>query len=215
MDQLDPRTWTDAFCPAPLDGFNREEFQRRVNEIVGRAKDHDILRFVFGAEEEFEKSVVGSTIAMSVEIQQAGRYFTRVKGVKGRPRIRRWICEQWHPPDQFADPFAHVQIPGKDGLFVPRHLLDEQKNGRWEPVYVVSNHEYPEHDEFECEFGNYFCFGEYRRPDTSDLEKLRRVTARKRADGNQADPFAPVSQSKVNLHNKKAEEQAGEDAYAA
>lgn len=194
-----PGEWDDKFRPAPSH-FDRAAYQRKLDEICGTARGHSIIRVVWGAEEEMDAVVQYTSHGTAAETRRTGRHRTRVKGVPGKVRKRRWIFEEWQAPEQIADP-GYVRLPEAGGLYVPPSIVKEKRQGKWIELYVVADHSKCKKE--DCDSFEYFCFGDYREPDESDLVKFRRLT-RKRSELERVDPFTPVSQKKINLWNKQA-----------
>lgn len=213
---LSPENWTAGYSKAPE--FDRRSYQQKLDAIVGTARGQSIIRLVFGSEEEVEQIGVVTTPGGAVNKVMVGRYLTRVRDVPGEVRTRRWIFEEWQPPEQFAHNDPLVQIPGS-GLFAPPQLAKEFRFGRWNLVYVVADHS--ECDPSVCSDdgsvdadAGYFCFGSYRAPNEKDLQLWRRVTAQRKEMGNVPNPFAPVPLDTVELYNKQSDDQADEDERA-
>jgi len=199
----DPSLWRDEFSPAPT-GFNRIAFQKKVDDICGTARGHSIIRVVWGAEEEIPEAAGFTHLGTAVEHKMVGRHRTRVRGVKGKVRKRRFIFEEFQAPEQVPQD-DYVRIGGAGGLYVPPSLVEERKFGKWNELYIVADHS--KCDPIICNSLEYFCFGDYREPDGSDLAKLGRITARRNADEHLVDPFEPVSQRAVNHFQKLANEE--------
>jgi hypothetical protein len=195
----DPSNWTDDHSPAP-DNFERQAFQQKLDEICGTARGQSIVRVVWGGEEEIEVPVDFTTHGTATEYRKIGRHRTRVPGVAGKVRKRRWIFEEWQPPEQIPqDQF--IRLPWAGGLFVPPSVVEAEAKGEWVEIYIVADHTkcLPE----VCNSLEYFCFGDYREPGAEDLQKFARVTSRK-FEQDVVDPFSPLGQNKINLFNKRA-----------
>lgn len=217
---LSTENWTTGYSKAPE--FDRRSYQQKLDAIVGTARGQSIIRLVFGSEEEVEQIGVVTTPGGAVNKVMVGRYLTRVRDVPCEVRTRRWIFEEWQPPEQFAHNDPLVQIPGS-GLFAPPQLAKEFRYGRWNLVYVVADHTH-------CNDGldipicspdgsadadaGYFCFGAYRHPNEGDLNLWLRKTAERQEMSNVPNPFAPVPLDTVELYNKQADDQADEDERA-
>lgn len=197
-----PGNWTDAFFPAPSN-FDRKAYQKQLDEVCGTVRGgHSIVHVVFGSEEEIEVDKQFTLHGSSAERVTVGRHRTRVKGVPGKVRKRRWIFEEWQPPEQIPDE-GFVHMPGAGGLYLPPHVAQEKLQGKWLEIYIVADHS--SCDSEVCNSFEHFCFGKYRHPNEYDLQKFRKLNYRKKALALDAiDPFEPISESRVARFNKEA-----------
>lgn len=198
----DPKGWSDEYFPAPSN-FDRRSYQKELDLVCGIAAGTSIIRVVWGAEEEIEAPMAFSSMGHAVESTRIGRHRTRVKGIPGKVRKRRWIMEEFQAPAQVPDN-AYVRLPGRGGLYLSPQLVAEKRSGKYLELYIVADHSKCLIE--DCSSDEYFCFGDYRQPDQTDIEKLRKITA-KRLTQAHADPFKPISQNAVNLWNKEADEE--------
>lgn len=216
---LNTKDWTDGFYPCPV-GFDLEGYQAKIDRICGTAREHSKVRVVWGAaEEELKAEQVGS-LGTALGYKKVGRYLTRVKGIRNKVRIRRWIFEEWQPPEIINIDEHHIKMPGTSGLFIPPSFSDINHKGDWELMYVVGDH--TECDKDVCNSLEYPCHGKYRVPNNSDLQLLMRITGAIQDNALNIDPFSPLSQNiREALAKKTANKliadreavQAEEDAY--
>jgi hypothetical protein len=194
--------WNADYYPAPAN-FDRAGYQRQIDRIVGTVGGHPIIRIVWGAEEETEAAAQFTGHGTATKMVRIGRHMTRVRGKVTKVRKRRWIFEEWQPPQQIVGE-GFIQVPGAAGLYLPPTFAQEQTKGKWLELYVVADHSKCRRE--VCDSFEYFCFGDYREPDNSDLNKLATITALKAGVDN-PNPFAPIGQNKINLYNKQATEE--------
>lgn len=201
----DPKEWKDEFSGSPSN-FDKQLYQDKIDAITGKANGHPILRVVWGAEMERTEVTGFTSLGTAAQERVIGTHRTRVKGVKGKVRIKRWIFEQWNPPEQIGAP-GYVRVPGAGGLYLPPQMVEASQKGFWEKWYPVCDHTkcLPE----DCDSTEYFCFGDYREPDQSDLDKIARITRRKFENGVN-DPFTPVSPNAVAKANRQGLDQQAE-----
>jgi len=192
MDGLDPKNWTNEFFPAPP--FPREAFQAELDRICGKARGQSKVRLVFGSEEEELADAQISTLGVGLGRHKVGRYTTNRDGRK--VRIRRWIFEEWQPPEQLHEGF--VRMPGS-GLYIPPNERQKLHKGVWNLIYTVADH-----SRCNCAPEDYSCFGAYRPPGPQDLKNFMRMTAAMQEDQIKADPFSPLSQEMISKLQRKA-----------
>lgn len=201
----DPRNWTDGFTPAPSN-FDVKAYQAEIDKITGLARGHRIIRVVWGASQEIEQELDFTAHGTAAMVVKVGKYRTRVKGVPRKVRIRRWIFEEWQPPQQLPNA-DFIRVPGAGGIYVPPSVLEQRQKGVWNRWYPACDHSkcLPS----DCNSDEYFCFGDYRHPDISDLRKIARIT-RKRLENEHPDPFAPIPQEVIDRNFREANEQREE-----
>lgn len=189
MSNLEPKYWTDERFPAPL--FDRYAIQKELDRICGTADGHSKIRLVFGSEEEELKESQISDLGTGLGVRKVGRYLTRIDGKM--VRIRRWIFEEWQPPELFACDDGMVMLPGAGGFYVPPESTNRKIHGDWEMVYIVADH-----DRCGCAPNDYSCMGEYRSPGAKDLKNFMRMTAAAQDAAIKADPFSPMSKEMLS-----------------
>lgn len=213
---LDPKHWTPEFYPQPE--FDREGFQARLDKICGKVREHSKIRIVWGASEEEKVAEQISGLGTGLGYKMQGRFLTRVPGKTEKVRIRRFVFEEWQPPEISSLEDRFITMPGSAGLVRPATFDDHQ--GSWELIYVVADHSQCRKD--VCDSLEFPCHGEYRKPDENDLNKFMRITGAIQDSAIQIDPFSPMSQEIMERLSKRTAEtvaarsqaiEAEEDAY--
>lgn len=185
----DPRNWKDVYSKAPSN-FDVAAYQQRIDAITGTVNGKSIIRVVWGGEHEMQIAKEVTSLGTATELVKVGMHRTRVKGVPGKVRIKRWIFEEYQAPAQIPQDMF-VRMPHASGLYLPPQMVQERIHGRYEKWYPACDHSKCLKE--DCESTDYFCFGDYREPDERDLQKIARIT-QKRLQMSHADPLSPISE---------------------
>lgn len=199
----DPKQWTSAFHKAPS-SFDVKAYQAKIDKITGLAKDHSIIRVVWGGEMEEQKAVAFTSHGTEAQTETVGSHTTRVKGVPRKVRIRRWIFEEYQPPAQIAQN-SFVRLPGAGGIYIPPSLVQERQTGKWNKWFPVCDHSncLPE----DCNSTEYFCFGDYKEPDNKELQMIAKITRARTEAANTPDPFEALSEFDLGFIEKQAQDE--------
>lgn len=194
-----PRSWTHDYTPAPAE-FPRATFQQKIDALVGIARGgQSIIRLVWGAEEEKLRFDIENPHDTTLKIP---RYTTRIRGKEFKVRINRWILEEFVPPEQLEG-MGEQYVRTNHGLFIPHQVKLDQQNGYYQCLYVIADH--TKCEESVCNSDEYFCFGDYRVPDHTDLDKLRHIQYLKAQSeaSMQFNPYAPLPQHALDFWLKQ------------
>lgn len=192
----EPWRWGDpSIWPRP--SFNVEEFQKKIDKIVGLSVRGDsIVKLRWMRDNEcYEKIYTKWDLATPTDFDLRAKYkFTTIDLPDGNfvdIPPPRWVLEQRYEPEQIADEWEATRWENVDGL--PRPIRDACPGGYYQWLWTIAEHTNC------CEDGiteeNTVCWGKYREPNEKDLTTLRAMMWRKNKDNLHTNPFEKVSES--------------------
>jgi hypothetical protein len=208
-----PLLWYDTINP-PL--FNRERFQRRVDDLTGlteRRQSKILLRWAWE-----------SSYEMFGRLRQRYCFLTLpIKGVPVEFSIPRWVMEERIEPEQIRESWESTRYvldpatvvndvdPGTGNVRKVIHAGDKIDKGECPREWFRNLWVIADHDGLCCEKADQMsrvCWGYYRHPDERDIKRVERIHAMKvRDDSFNQSPFEVLSPETLEASAKSAFEE--------
>jgi hypothetical protein len=179
-----PETWANTAVHHPPSSFRIDEFQERLNAVMGLSDTGlPMVRVVWAGDiaktySKFYVSWIGSRGVMS-ELRAKYKYCTIQ--IPETPDIidippPRWILEEWNHPGQYFESWEAARFD-KEG----REIRPEPPpEGYYSHLFTIARH-----NKFCCERAkkdSVVCWGNYRKPDGRDIAMIQEAKHRRDAD---------------------------------
>lgn len=169
------KDWDDKLVSPPI--FNREAYQKRINEITGLSKDgeHPILKLEWGGNEVADKTKQWDNQGTPIEVVKIPRHAIPrqskiVEGVTLYIPIRRWIITQYTTKQQ------RRQGDNIDNTFTDENgvscIAGDKEQYAYTPLIYIGDHSTCKKDCCDIKI----CLGDYKHPSNAELDWILEKT---------------------------------------
>jgi hypothetical protein len=162
----DWRKWAAEYCPAPRDGFDRDGYQKRLDEITGLSRGRSILRLEWGGEEQVSKygaMELGNPNPSQLIFEPKYKLRRKYMGATVMVPFRRWVIAQLAEWEEYGYG-DDTQTTFTDENGVLRRAADKPRD-LYTPLIYVGDHRSCKPD---C-CADKLCPGDYKHPDAAEL----------------------------------------------
>jgi hypothetical protein len=216
FDKNKPGTWACSEIYSPPASFDMAGYQSKIDAILGKSDtNHSVVRLVWAGDRKLAYSPFYVTwkpsgFGLSSELRAKYKYASlQVPGTSDIIDVPppRWIFEEFNHPGQYMAAWEATRWQEIDG-----HRREVRPapppNGYYSHLLTIADH--GNHQCCEQAKKDYVvCWGNYREPDETDLNILRRAKMEREKD-RFIDTTKPLDAETLNILGKETEDRVKE-----